>query len=389
MDRRVFFKDTLLGACFIAGLSVLKSFDNEPDTTEVLSITKDQIDRKAQDILANSDSPALRKLAKYREMVSPKNSESISQIMMFEGMPTSHQGALQMVEEMSKKLHEMDKNNISGNIIMEPMQNGQKLAFEDISSGKYRTFIRDYFQFLKENKITDSMMDKHVWTPFPEPNIIASWDKKNWNSSQYAQMVNNFIQDARINYPNIKVSVMMDATTHPDMLNGKVNESNWNRGDRGPRAFGNYLKGIRGLYSIGSQGFPQSGEGWQDFNPSEFLNPQALMLEMKKMNLKQVWLNTGTAGVVKSGDKRIIISPQEREKTLNQILSVALELISSGASSVTLNLFCENKLTIEGKDWSYDQSMEDKQVLADFVRRVCTYNNLNQKGKIKLSFFNS
>jgi hypothetical protein len=296
--------------------------------------------------LDGAQTTSLRKLAVYQHAC---HSFVADTMMIFVGMPTSEKTAITAAQQDAATIKEFSKYHVRPLVIAEPTDyaNDAQLDFSKFSKGTYTKSIDSYFAKLKAAGITDKEMG--IWNPFPEANL-PYWLH---NDPQYfAPNVNIYLTALRKYFPTVETSIMLNSATY------EPSDFDWANGDY--VSWLPYLKGIKPgtVTHVGLQGFPwvakQGGSG-SIINAAEFLNPAIISEAADYLQIKKIWLNTGTFSEKYALDlgKIAYMAPQQRKAILSTITEQAAGLQKKGYA-VSVNLFAQDKSQAsEETNWSY------------------------------------
>lgn len=287
--------------------------------------------------------------------------------MVFFSMPTNDIEAQIQAKEDAKTLKEFATVGIRPLVIAEPTdRQGEHIDFALYADGSYGAALKLYFQYLKQEGLTDAQLG--IWNPFPEANL-PYW--KNNRPDLFAAAVTNYLTTAREEFPQLKTSILLNSATY------EMTDFNWESGDY--NSLVPYVAGIRpGLIDYaGIQGFPwvsRNGDA-NISSAAEFLSPPLLTEMAEALGTKKIWFNTGTFGAkyTLNAETMRTIEPSRRKEILLTIRTQAALLKEQGYE-VSINLFAKDKSEeSEETNWSYwpvnaPQQSPYTPVLAEFVR---------------------
>jgi len=303
-------------------------------------------DKPALD-LAGATVPEIVRLDEHQKVCK---SFVTDEIMTFALMPKDKTEAVKMADTMAIALKEYSKYGIKPLVIIEPEASWGLIDFLEFERGFYNPFLTLYFNQLRANGITDSMMG--TWVPFPEANTPL-WNKQNSTPKDFVGCINIYLGILRSYYPTAKTSILLNSATYPN------EDTNYLKGEY--VSLIPYLDGIKpGLVdSFGMQGFPWSpakGENEREVNDIRVFLPSRLLEEAAdKLAVKEVWINTGTYSTkyTNNADITVYVAPEARKAILKEIITLGKDLQAKGYT-VKVNLFNEDKSeTAEATDWSY------------------------------------
>jgi hypothetical protein len=295
--------------------------------------------------LTSATNLIIRKLTEYEKLCGGRVTDTL---MVFTGMPTNDSSAKTNAIDMASTLKEFSKFKLQPLVVMEPTTPNGLIDFQQFSQGAYDTAFNTYFQTIKSQGVTDSMMG--AWAPFPESNIPE------WGSTNSSLFSANFVRAANIqkqHFPASKITIILDSLSYPPGV------LDWDGG-----AYVSlipYLQSIpKGLVdSFGYQGFtwasPANEPDFSNLDAAKFLKPDIAKEAAVILGTNHIWLNTGTHKTFYSTSpaKRTELTPAQRAQVLNGITTQAQWLQARGFK-VTISLFAEDKTaTGEDVDWSY------------------------------------
>lgn len=119
--------------------------------------------------------------------------------------------------------------------------------------------------------------------------------------------------------------------------------------------------------------YPWNLSGNGIFDAREFLNRQLAIEAARKLQIKEIWFNTGTyvTKYAQDDEKRVTISAAKRKDVSYGIINEVKRAQEAGYS-VWVNVFAEDKSKVaEATDWSYiNAGTEHQQVFHDFISRL-------------------
>lgn len=290
----------------------------------------------------------------------------LSDMMLFTNMPISTPDAVAAADKMSARLKEFSQQDISPIVIAEPDSEWGLVDFHEFATGYYDAWVKSYFERLKQNGITDSMMG--LWIPFPEPQQ-PYWNN-NGDPDDFSASVNRYFKSLRQYFPQGKTGILLDS---------QAGET-----DKAPqllaytRLVDNSLVDVAGL-----QGFPwYPADATSNRSPitsaSEFAPASLLDQVAKSLGTKEVLLNIGTYRHKKAeegGD--IAVTTVDRQASLDSIVH-EVSILKNEGYKTTVNIFAENKFgNKEGVDWSYWQpgKYKDSEQTSLFTHFVSSIKN--------------
>jgi hypothetical protein len=293
--------------------------------------------------LAAASSLQLKKLAQYESVCG---SRAVSRMSLFVPTPATAKEALAYAADVAKQLREFAQYGVPPVVFFEPTSASGNINLAAYRAGTYDTALDTYFKAIKQAGITDVMMG--AWVPLPEGNLPE------WSSLQpdiFAGCVTKAATYQKKYFPGSHVSIMLDTLTY-------TQPGNYDNG----RAISllPYVKGIpRGLVdSFGLQGFPWSPPLTQKVpsngRPKDYLRIDLAVEAARALQVKYIWLNTGTFGVAYAGQKdQVAVSPQQRLALLDDVIA-EVKTLQAQHFTVSVHLFGQDKSSsAEGIDWSY------------------------------------
>lgn len=340
---------------FFAANVVVRHLTNESifallrkDEVSILEESDSCSDESARTGTDESSEIHVQKLAEYEAACQSK---AVDSLMVFTDMPISSEEAIAKAAEMTTILREFETYGISPIVIVEPDSSWGLIDFEEFQTGFYDQWLRDYFEQLKLNGVSNSMMG--LWIPFPEAN------QPFWNNNEsretFALNVNQFLRIQKEFFPESEGGFLLDSAV--------VSAA----GDAAPR-IPSLLAYTRLIDTelvdvIGLQGFPfiappQSGE--RDITEAEAFLPQRQINEFaEQLGTKRLLINTGTfrKKITPAPEGSTINVSASTRQTILRSLSDHLENLQNDGFELTVNIFSENKLDDgEQTDWSYWES---------------------------------
>jgi hypothetical protein len=294
--------------------------------------------------LASATSPQLRKLAQYEQAC---DSGIITRMSFFVATPTTIAEANKYAQYVAKQLREFATHNVSPVVFFEPTSSTGLVDLKAYRDGTYDSALDTYFAAIKARGITDAMMG--TWVPLPEGNLPV-WTSVDPNI--FAACVTKAVTYQKKHFPGSSASILLDTDTYPvsgSWVNGR------------PVSLLPYVKSIPyGLIdSVGLQGLPWSPAknegGTTNGAPNQYLRADLLTELAHGMNIKDVWLNTGSFGVKYANQpgRQVTVKPEQRHVQLTGVVGVVKTLQAQGLA-VSVHLFAENKSDVpEATDWSY------------------------------------
>lgn len=291
---------------------------------------------------------SLKRLAQLEKLCS---SGVATSMMVFISMPNSDVAAQRMAESLATTLREFSKYQVTPIVIIEPETAWGLVDFDEFGTGFYSPWIDQFFEDLSKQGITSKQMG--VWVPFPEANL-PYWNRTASRPDQFGKNVTIYVNLMRKYFPTAKASILLNAASYPS------DDFNWENGTY--TSMIPYIKSIpAGLIdSFGIQGFPWRSPATNKkvleiYDPVEFLSPDLAIEAANYLNVKKIWLNTGTfkTKYASNPDLLVTIPTVTRQTILENILSQA-EYIQDKGFTVSVNIFAEDKSeTSEATDWSY------------------------------------
>ena len=377
MNKRQIFRYTtyFLVTALVAGFLAFSQFVNlrqvnlgqmfgrESSTTELSALGGQCRPVEARNI--ESGSKYIQKLIEYQTLCSSKVADKY---MIFTSMPNSQENAKFLARQLAPELKAMNEAGVTPLVIVEPTTEWGLIDFTEFNTGFYDQWIKTYFSEMKQAGMTDEMMG--IWVPFPEANL-PYWNRKNATPKDFAQIVNRYLEVYKGQFPKAKASILLNSATY------ESDDFDWERGDYASLL--PYVSDIKPklVDSFGLQGFPWSPpatrEGNGIFDAREFLNRQLAIEAARKLQIKEIWFNTGTyvTKYAQDDEKRVTISAAKRKDVSYGIINEVKRAQEAGYS-VWVNVFAEDKSKVaEATDWSYiNAGSEHQQVFHDFISRL-------------------
>jgi len=294
--------------------------------------------------LNSSESPQLRKLSQYEKVCG---SGIINQLSFFVAMPTTAGEASEYARNVAAQLREFATYGIAPLVFLEPTTASGLVDMKAFRAGNYDTVLDAYFSALKSAQITDQMMG--TWVSFPEGNIPV------WTSvdpGDFVASVTKTVTFQKKYFPSSRASIMLDTLSYPSA-------ANWNDGKA--VSLLPYVSGIPGglIDSFGLQGFPwtpaANETGSNNGAPKNYLRVSLAAEAARALNVKNIWLNTGTFGVkyANQSGRQVGVSSAQRLASLIETVAQA-KTLQAGGFAVSMHLFAEDKSRVpEATDWSY------------------------------------
>jgi hypothetical protein len=298
-------------------------------------------------ILENLESSSLPQISKLAEYENVCQSHIVSGLSLFTSIPASKNDAEALAKDIVSNLKEFSRFNITPIVFFEPTTNSGVINLDNIAKGDYDVILDSYFKAIKASNVDDSEMG--TWVPLPEANTPV-WS--NVNPNTFSASVTKIIKLQKKYFPTSKSSILLNSSTY-------TNDSSWEGGQT--ISLLPYVKNItEGLLdSFGLQGFPWAAAANEELTnngtPDQYLDVNLAIEASAFLNIKDIWLNTGTFGskYVNQVNRTISITPEERLILLNQVTSLA-NSIQKQNFNVTVHLFSQDKSdTDEATDWSY------------------------------------
>lgn len=314
--------------------------------------------------------PGLRKISQLQEYCE---SFATNTQMIFIDMPNSEVAASRLGLKVSKTLKEYSKYGVKPIVVIEPVTDWGLVDFQEFNEGLYTPWINSFFVRLKGEGITDEQMG--MWVPFPEANL-PYWNKNDTEPNIFGKNVNIYAKILKTHFPQTEVSILLNSVSYPSL------DENWENGKY--VSLIPYLSDLDKtlITSFGIQGFP-----WRSptttknpvyiYDPSEFLNKEIIVEAANFLNVKNIWINTGTfrSKYSNNPEQLVTVNAKDRGDILNAILLEAVQLRDSGLK-ISIHLFSENKSeTPEATDWSYfskDSTPNDNNIyiLKEFIYKA-------------------
>ena len=332
-----------------AGPSKLSQAFDEVTTnqSQAASVSNKCTSNPTVDNISSYQNAYLNQLDVYQQIC---NSGVASKMMIFTDLILNETQISNRLNSLAENLRDFSAAGIIPVIVIEPSDNGELIDFQDIASGKYNLLFDKYFATLKSKGITDKQMG--VWVPFPEPNV-PNWKSQGSTPIDFSDMVNNYGTALKKVFPTTKMSILLNSYTFDP------SDEEWANGQA--IDFTEYIRGIKGslVDSIGVQGFPWVSRASQDrieqFDATDFLQPDLAIKAARLLKVKEIWFNTGTFLYKYTNDavNRIHIYAGTRQTINNSILAVATN-VQSQDYNVWINEFVQDKSrTAEATNWAY------------------------------------
>lgn len=318
-------------------------YETKKDAT--LDIGRDNCTNLPINLREPTSDSQLKVLGEYEQACQ---SSFVNDMMIFTNMPISVPSAQQAADKMTIRLRQFNSQKISPIVIMEPDSEWGLVDFQEYANGDYDEWMNAYFEKLKQNGVSDSMMG--LWIPFPEP------QQSSWNNSSpdaFATSINRYFTKLRQYFPSTKTGILLDS---------QVGEANNEMQLLAyTRLIDNSLVDVAGI-----QGFPWYPTADGDtrkavISASQFAPAQLAEEVAKSLGTDEILFNTGSFRHRKTengGD--IAVTSSDRNKTLDSILD-EVSLLKAANYRVTVNIFAANKFdNKEGVDWSYWQDGQYK-----------------------------
>ncbi|NJS41938.1 hypothetical protein HC766_06645 [Candidatus Gracilibacteria bacterium] len=295
------------------------------------------------------------------------NSFVADRLMIFTEMPIDSASSEYLAQSLGAKLQEFAQYKVEPVVIVEPVNSGQLLNYEDIKNGRYDGFFENFFAELSELDLTDEQMG--IWVPFPESNV-PYWDHGETLPSDYAINVNKYLGYLKKYFPNSEGSILLNSITYDP------EDENWENGDY--VSLVPYTMGLNPdlVDSVGIQGFPwvskASSKNRKLFDAQDFLSTSFIIESAKLLRTKDIWINTGTFSrkYTDSSIDEVRIGLDQRKTLLDDILVEVFKAEEDGYR-IWVNLFAEDKSeTTEATDWSYLESEGGKVIFKEFVQQL-------------------
>lgn len=301
--------------------------------------------QKADPTLKTSDNPTLRKLAEYEEVCK---GAVVNELMTFAAMPRTIPEAITSANHTAAVLKEFAAHDIKPLVVFEPAIT-PALRLADIHHGVYDEPLKMFYETLRQQNITDPQMG--TWVLFPEANTPI------WNTTDPNDFVQNIKKVGTLQkavFPGSKISLLLNSRTYPN------HDAAWEHGSL--KSLDSYVVDLPlGLVDrLGYQGFPSISEAdaahpYRLTKAKDFLPANLAQNAAKKIDIKDIWINTGTFSRIYTNDpkKEGHLTASERRDILSDILD-QIALLDSASLQVSVNLFAEDKsLMSEHIDWSY------------------------------------
>lgn len=313
--------------------------------------------------LQESSNPVLRKLAEYETVCK---GAVVDKMMVFMAMPRTVAEATTLANDAARQLMQFSRQGIEPLVVFEP-DVATPDVLKNIAQGAYNDILKEYFQNLKKNGITDGAMG--TWTLLPEANTPI-WQTTDPNV--FGNGVAAIAKEQKAVFPGSKVTIMLNSMTYPN------NDTDWAHGKT--ESLAPYVADIPlgVLDSVGLQGFPHVSSASSPLPVADNFLPVDLAMELAdKVGTKKVWLNTGTFKRTNMGgiQTEVVTTTEQRERLLDGIFQQAMK--AHGRTYATsVNVFAEDKSDAhEHTDWSYWQpgkmnDSKDTVILDQFIRRL-------------------
>ena len=252
---------------------------------------------------------------------------------------------------MAGTLKEFAEYSVSPLVIFEPTNEaGTVLPIRSFHQGLYDAALANYFQTLKNEGVTDTMMG--MWVPFPEANTPI------WHTTDpedFAANINHVVDLQKQYFPDSKASILLNSRSYPN------DDDDWNHGTYASLV--PYVEDIKAglIDSFGYQGFPwlppadEQSSGNAILKADQFLRPGLAADAADALGTHDIWFNTGTFSKAHTGQAHTVVAmgSHSREVLLKDILAQA-KVLSDKGYTIAIHLFSEDKTTTpEATDWSY------------------------------------
>lgn len=314
--------------------------------------------------LSNSQSNNLKKLAQYQELC---DSFVSNKMMFFSSFTSSRSTAERIGERIGNEILEYQKFGIVPIIVLEPADDAGYVSLRAIAEGEYQNEIEFMFK-----KILDTGVDpqlEQIWIPYPEINT-PTWNKQGFSVGDFGKMIRDFDWAMKVASPNSKMGILLNSKSYNNP------GAKWENGEYA--SFGPYLEKIPqgSVDFLVVQGFPwTSGADQQEeislLDPHDFIKPDLIVEAAKKLEVGEIWINTGTFRKIYADDskKEKQMSAEARKQILTAIINVGREIKDKGFLT-RIHLFAQDKSTDkEAVDWSYSLGTknEHEKALFDFI----------------------
>jgi hypothetical protein len=294
--------------------------------------------------LSSATSLQLRKLAQYEQVCGGAVASSMS---FFVPTPTSPAEADEYARSVAAQLHDFSSHGISPIVFFEPTSSTGLVDRAAYRAGDYDAALDGYFAHIRARGITDAMMG--LWVPLPEGNLPV-WSSV--HADDFAACVTKAVSYQKKYFPHSRAGILLDTQTYPvsgSWVDGKV------------ASLLPYVKDMpEGLIdSVGLQGMPWSPAadeaGPTNGMPRDYLRTDLLVELARAMDIRDVWVNTGTFGVKYAAQpgRQITVTAPQRLAQLHGVVT-AVKSLQTQDFSVAVHLFAQDKSAVaESTDWSY------------------------------------
>src|SRR6266550_564404 len=304
--------------------------------------------------MSQSADPELREVSEYERRLG----HHFDAVMRFTGLPSDVPQARSMGTGTAATMREYARYGVRPLMVMEPTADDGKVDLTALSSPGSIAILDAYFAALTAHGVTDEEMG--TWVLLPEPNL-PEWQDGNTDPALFRT---NFVTLARAlkrHFPAAEVSLMLDSTVYSAGV--------YHHGGAAVDELLPYVSGLpAGLVdSFGLQGFPWAAAD----QPADYLSAGAAIACARRLGVRDVWFNTGTASRYRDATSGAVTSVpfSSRARQLAGSLAEAAAVRAAGLNIVRINLFGQAKLADDGADWSYT-TPPDLTTLNMFGRRA-------------------
>ena len=282
-----------------------------------------------------------------------------NEVMIFVGIGATDAENNSLADYVSGRISQITSAGYKPLVVVEPSNSTGLISFNELATGAYDIRFKYFMNVLKSKGITNESIGS--WVLLPEPNV-PSWNKTNFDNKDFGLIFNRLSKIVKMQFPRAKTTVLFDAKSY------ESNDTDWANGKK--VSFAPYLTKVntRLLDSIGLQAFPWYSPNGVDklTDPKDFM-PTNLITEASQLTgVKNIWINTGIVHQYKSSSGAIVTVPfAERIVTMNTLQGI-LGALPRNNMKVSVNLFMEEKLSNEGRNFQF-QTPEEQKKLSSFV----------------------